>query len=849
MVGNTGEETAERGLTAREAAARLKADGPNLLPRSEHRTLWRIFGEVLREPMFALLLGAGVVYLVLGELSDAIILFLFACTSVGIAIVQEARTERMLETLRDLTSPRALVIRDGKAQRIAGADLVVGDLVVLAEGDRIPADGRVVAAHDLMTDESLLTGEAAPVRKAVVAGAIADPRPGGDDLPYVFSGSLVVRGRGRAVVVATGPRSEIGKIGVALATIDSEPPRLKQETGRLVRRFGAVSLSLAALAVPLYGLLRGDWLGAVLNGIALGMSMLPEEFPLVLTVFMVMGAWRISRAGVLTRRAAAIETLGAATVLCTDKTGTLTQNRMTIMALRAENDSWRAGDGAPAPAVAELLRYGVLASAREPFDPMEKAFVALGGESFGAADEVYRGLALRREFGLRPDLLAVTNVWALDDGGLIAAAKGAPEAIAELCGFCAEDRARLAGQVREMAQQGMRVLGVARAEPSPEVLAAETPRGLALRFLGLVGLADPLRPTARAAVRECRAAGVRVLMITGDYPDTARAIAEQAGLDAGGIVTGAELNRMSDAELATCVRSATVFARTMPEQKLRIVQALKANGEIVAMTGDGVNDAPSLKAAHIGVAMGGRGTDVAREAASLVLLEDDFSAIVAAMRLGRRIHDNLRKAMAYILAIHVPIAGLALIPLLGGLPLIFWPLHIAYLELVIDPMCSIVFEAETEEPDIMTRPPRPPDQALIGARDVAWALTQGGLVLALVAGLFVLALRQGFPERDARALAFATLVVANLGLVLVNRCQGASLLMAFRRRNRALWSVTAATGAILTLAIALPPARDLFHFGPLHPDDIAIAVGGGVIVLLLLESLKRLFNRARRQVA
>ena len=565
----------EQGLTAQEAARRLAAEGPNLLPRPESRNLLRIVSEILREPMFGLLLGAGVIYLVLGDLKEALILFLFACTSVGIAVVQEARTERVLESLRDLTSPRALVIRNGVEMRIAGADVVRGDLIILAEGDRVPADATLIAGHDLMTDESLLTGESAPVRKIVIDRAPPSARPGGDDLPYVYSGSLVVRGRGRAVVTATGPRSEIGKIGVAITGIETEPPRLQAETGRLTRRFATVSLSLSVLAVPLYGFLRGGWLDAVLSGIALGMSMLPQEFPLVLTVFMAMGAWRISRANVLTRRVSAIETLGAATVLCTDKTGTLTQNRMTVVELRTGSAIWRPGAGRPSDSQAALLRHGILASAREPFDPMEKAFVALGAEVFASDHDPYRGLALKWEYGLRPELLAVTNIWAQDDGTLLAATKGAPETIAALCGLSAADRTEIARWVDDMAGQGMRVLGVARAALPGDAARPATPQGLPFEFLGLVGLADPLRPTVPAAVKECRSAGIRVVMITGDYPQTARAIAAQAGLDTTAIISGAELERMSAAELAQAARRATIFARTMPEQKLRIVEALK----------------------------------------------------------------------------------------------------------------------------------------------------------------------------------------------------------------------------------------------------------------------------------
>jgi P-type Ca2+ transporter type 2C len=830
-----------RGLSENEAAARLKAEGPNTLPQADRRTFIRIILEILREPMFALLLGAAVIYLLLGDLKEAVVLGLFACTSVFIAVVQESRTERVLESLRDLTSPRALVIRDGIEKRIAGAEVVRGDLVILAEGDRVPADATVLSAHDLQCDESLLTGEAVPVRKIASPGA-PPARPGGDDLPYVYSGSLVVRGHGSAEVSATGARSEIGKIGLAITRIDTEPPRLRVQTRRLVRNFAAVSLSLSALAVVLYGLRRGGWLDALLNGIALGMSMLPEEFPLVLTVFMVMGAWRISRARVLTRRVAAIETLGAATVLCTDKTGTLTQNRMTIVALRVGDDAWRAADNVPIKThFAMLLEHGILASAREPFDPMEKAFHALATEHLPAKKPSHSGRTLKWEYGLRPDLLAVTHVYEQDASPeLIVAAKGAPEAIVELCHLPEHDRAELCRAVDQMAKEGMRVLAVARASVPDNGARPETPRAFPFEFLGLVGLADPLRPTVPAAVQECRAAGIRVIMITGDYPQTARAIAAQANFEPGDIVTGAELERMSDVDLKQRVRSATIFARTMPEQKLQIVDALKANGEVVAMTGDGVNDAPSLKAAHIGIAMGGRGADVAREAASLILLDDDFTSIVTAVRLGRRIYDNLRKAMAYILAIHVPIAGLALIPLLFDLPLVFWPLHIAFLEMVIDPVCSIVFEAEGEEADTMRRPPRHPASPLFTAGFVLWSLLQGVLVLALVAGLFVMALRQNLPEPDARALAFAALVATNLGLVLLNRSLGASIFAAFTRPNAALWWVVAATAAILSGVILLPPARELFRFGPLHGDDILVALASGLITLILLELAKKL---------
>jgi Ca2+-transporting ATPase len=841
------------GLSDAEAQARLKTEGYNELPRPDRRTPLRIVLEVVREPMLALLLGGSAIYLALGDLKEALILLAFATMSVVITVVQETRTERVLEALRDLTSPRALVIRDGERKRIAGREVVRGDFVVLAEGDRAPADAVLVQSHDLQADESLLTGESAPVRKVARDDAAPSKtsRPGGDDLPYVFSGSLIVRGTGIGEVIAIGVLSEIGRIGHSLSTLETEPPRLQAQTRGLVRAFALVGGAVSVLAVLLYGVLRGTWLDAVLAGIALGMSMLPEEFPVVFTVFMAMGAWRISRAHVLTRRAAAIETLGSATVLCTDKTGTLTENRMSIAELRLSDGGVfrpREASGAKMPEdFHDLAEAGLLASAPEPFDPMEKAFHAFGRERLHVDDR-----KLVRAYGLRPGFLAMSNVWRADSGGqrnggqdCVVAAKGAPEAIAELCRLNETDAAALTRSVDQMAAEGLRVLGVARASFTGQAL-PDAQQDFAFEFLGLVGLADPLRPSASAAVAECRSAGVKVVMITGDYPATARAIARQAGLDAEDLVTGDELEAMGDEELARRLRAATVFARIMPEQKLRIVTALKANGEIVAMTGDGVNDAPSLKAAHIGVAMGGRGTDVAREASAIVLLDDDFGSIVKSIRLGRRIYDNLRKAIGFILAVHVPIAGLALLPLLFGLPILFGPMHIAFLEMVIDPVCSLVFEAETEEDDVMRRKPRVPDEPLVSLQLIGWSLLQGACAFALVAFIFIMALRRGMPEAEVRALTFFSLVLTIVSLIFVNRSFSASLVTALRRPNPALAWVLLMVVTVLGLTLLWPFAAGLFRFGPLHLDDLALTLGAGALVLVFLELLKPLWRERLR---
>jgi Ca2+-transporting ATPase len=835
-----------RGLTEADARARLQTEGHNELPASERRTPLRIVLEVMREPMLGLLLGGATIYLALGNLQDALVLAIFATMSVAITVVQETRTERALEALRDLTSPRALVVRDGQPKRIAGREVVRGDIIMLGEGDRVPADAVLIRGQDLQVDESLLTGESVPVRKTSIDGAsaIVPTRPGGDDLPYVFSGSLVVRGTGAGEVVATGPRSEIGKLGHSLSVLEREPPRLQQQTRSVVWGFAVVGGAVSALAVLLYGALRGGWLDAALGGIALGMSMLPEEFPVVLAVFMAMGAWRISRARVLTRRAAAIETLGSATVLCTDKTGTLTENRMSIAVIRLRCGQVFHLQGATAGNISRVFRdvveSGVLASARDPFDPMERAFHELA-HKWSIETEYFRGpeWKLAHTYGLRPGLLAVTQVWQVDDDppNFVIAAKGAPEAVADLCRLSPADLVEVIRSVDLMASDGLRVLGIARASYAGQVLPL-SPHDFKFEFMGLVGLADPLRPSVPAAVDECRSAGMKVVMITGDYPATARAIARNAGIDAQDLVTGQELERLTDSELASRVRNATIFARIMPEQKLRIVNAFKANGQIVAMTGDGVNDAPSLKAAHIGIAMGGRGTDVAREASSIVILDDDFGSIVTSVRLGRRIYDNLRKAMGFIFAVHVPIAGVALLPLPLGLPILLGPVHIAFLEMVIDPVCSLVFEAEQEEDDVMRRPPRDPDEPLFSRALIGWGILQGSIALALIAVVFVVAIGGGMPEDEIRAAVFFSLVTAILGLVFVNRSFTKSMAAALGRRNRALAFILLAVTAILSLTLVWPPARGLFRFGPLHLGDLALTAGVGVTLVALLEILK-----------
>jgi P-type Ca2+ transporter type 2C len=836
------------GLTAHEAAEKLRADGYNELSSQKKKNILMLLLKVLMEPMILLLVGCGSIYVLIGDIKDALMLLSFVIVVISITLYQENKTEKTLEKLREYASPRALVIRDGERKRIPGREVVRGDIIVLQEGDRIPADCVVLSCTNLLLDESLLTGESIPVRKSEWNGIIKKTNPGGHDLPYVYAGTMIVSGTGLAQATAIGMETEMGKIGKSIETIKTEDTLLHKETDKIVRYFSLIGFLLCLVVFLIYYILKGEILNGLLAGLTLGMSILPEEFPIVLVIFLTLGAWRISKKHVLTRRPETIETLGAASVLCVDKTGTLTLNTMKLVGLYADGQLHEIpedGNARIPDKYFNLIDHALLASQREPFDPLEKEIKKVFKDHLAHKDKLYEEWKLYKEYPLSKEHLSLCHVWkeqnnAIDEYTI--AVKGAPEAIIDLCHMSETKGTEIMDIVYEMANKGFRVIGVANAMHKGHNLPDDR-HAYNFQFQGLLGFVDPIRASVPSSIKEAYKAGIRTIMITGDYAGTAVFIAKKIGLEnPEEVMTGQELNSINPQQLKERMKRVNVFARVLPEQKLAIVNALKANGEIVAMTGDGVNDAPALKAANIGIAMGERGTDVAREASSLVVLNDDFSSIVTAVKLGRRIYENLKKAMGYTMAVHLPIAGMAIIPLLLNCPPALLPAHIAFLELVIDPACSTVFESEPEEKDIMSKPPRNINQRLFGYKTVLVALAQGISVLLLVLGIYVSAIYYKLPVDESRTYAFITLVASNLAMIITNLSFKQGFLHILKVKNTPLYYVISGTLVALFAIMNLSFLRSLFHFGNITMFEMMLLLIIGFMSMLWFETGKFLYR-------
>ena len=802
-----------QGLTQKQVAESRKRSGRNELAAAVKPSFFKIALKEFSEPAFLLLIGAACIYFALGEPRDGCIMLVFVAASGAVNLYQEWRTDKTLDALKNLSSPKVTVIRDAREQEIDSAELVPGDVMLLAEGQKISADAEILFCDGLGVDESALTGESDIVWKTDKKDEHG--RHWRQDRCY--AGTNVLTGRAVTKVSATGLGTEHGKIGRDVAEAPDRPTPLEKQTRKLVRNCSFFSLALMLLVVAATLKNGSGFIDAALSGITIAMATIPEEFPVVMTVFLAMGAWRLARRNALIRRIPSVETLGAVTVLCVDKTGTLTQNRM---ALRELVPCGRHGEK-------ELLEVSAMACETDPYDPMETALLKRAADE-GLDVKALQGHELVCEYPFSSEARMMGHVWD-GENGLTLAAKGSPENIFKLCRLDENEKRYMEEQQEQLSDSGCRVLAVAVGRGLKE-----PPRELADATLELVGLAafmDPPRETVPASIAACNNAGIRVAMITGDNSTTAHRIAHEVGL-AGGpgegeeheIITGDELEALDDAALTERLKKVTIFSRILPREKMRIVSAFHAAGEVTAMTGDGVNDAPALKYADIGIAMGNRGTQVAREAADMVLLDDDFSTIVATVRDGRLIYDNIRKAMEYVIVIHIPIALSALAAPLLGLPTLLLPVHVVLLEMIIDPTCSVVFERQPAEPDIMSRPPRPANSAIVTRGLFAKAVMQGLVIFAAVFGSYTALLPYG-PER-ARTFFLAALVLSNLFLVYENRSNRLPFWTKTDEKLDAVpWVINLAILAGLFVISNVPALASAAKVKPLSLTDFAAAIG------------------------
>ena len=823
------------GLTTEEAKMLQQKYGRNELASQKKEPFIKKVLHIVCEPMFLLLIIAAIIYFILGEPRDGIIMLVFVIGIISIDVIQEWKTDKTLSALKDLSAPHIHVLRDGKETQIASADLVPGDIMMIHEGVKIPADGFVVRGSDLCVDESSLTGEAEGVWKVTTEGTEESTDYWRKD--YCYAGTFVTQGTAVVSVEKIGVLTEYGKIGINVAEAPEENTPLQKQTGSLVK----LCAGIAAVLFALVGVITwfnipdhvfGDRLiESILSGITLAMAMIPEEFPVILTVFLSMGAWRLAKKQSLVRKLPSVETLGAVSVLCVDKTGTITMNQMAVQ------ETWSIrSDGH------QLCEVMGLGCETDAYDPMEKAMLVYCDKRGISQEHLFSG-ELIREYAFTNELKMMGHVWRRNSE-LVIAAKGSPESILTICMLSEKEQEIIRHKITEFSKEGLRVIAVAAASPTDESEIPEYLTECSLTFCGLIGLSDPPRESVKNDIAICNKAGIRVVMITGDNGITAASIAKKVGIkNCENIITGDMLEKMTDEELRESVKAVSIFSRVIPEHKMRIVKAFKDNGEIVAMTGDGVNDAPALKYADIGIAMGKRGSEVSREAADLILMDDNFSTIVDTVRDGRRIYDNIRKAVGYVFTIHIPIALTSLLaPMLGIDPasLMFLPLHVVLLELIIDPTCSIVLERQPAETNIMERRPRNPKEKLLNAKTLFKSVLQGLVIFSASFGTYFYMLSQN-PDNAAvaRSMGLAVIMLANLFLVQVNSSETDFVAVSIKRlaKDKVMWAVNIIT--LLGLLIILyTPLNGFLSLAPLSPGQFFAVLSLSAVSVLWYEMVK-----------
>jgi Ca2+-transporting ATPase len=826
----------QQGLTTSQAEQLQLQFGKNELVAQQKESFVHKIFHVLCEPMFILLIVAATIYFILGEPRDGAIMLIFVVGIICIEAIQEWKTDKTLNALKDLSSPRIKVLRDGVEKIISSSDLVPGDIMYISEGVKVPADGIVLKASTLCIDESSLTGEAVGVWKTTAENSNKDSSEYWRQ-DYCYAGTLVTQGTGTILVDKIGVATEYGKIGLNVATAPDNPTPLQKQTGKLVKLCAIIAAILFVFVCVITYLNISDHaltdriIESILSGVTLAMAMIPEEFPVILTVFLSMGVYRLAKKSSLVRKLPSVETLGAVSVLCVDKTGTITMNRMTV------TETWSLNND-----IKELEKTMGMACKRDAYDPMEKAMISHCEEQGITNEKLFEG-ELIKEYAFTDEMKMMGHVWKNGDD-IVVTSKGSPERILTICSLTKEEKQCAEDKIIEMSKQGLRVIAVGQMKIKNLADVPENLLDCELQLCGLIGLVDPPRESVKEDIKTCIKAGVRVVMITGDNGITASSIAKQINMpNSDKIITGEELNNMSDEELCARVKDVSIFSRVIPEHKMRIVKAFKENGEIVAMTGDGVNDAPALKYADIGIAMGKRGSEVSREAADLILLDDNFSTIVDTIKDGRRIYDNIRKAVGYVFTIHIPIAFASLFgPLLGINPgsLFLLPLHVVLLELVIDPTCSIVLERQPAESDIMSRKPRDPSEKILTLKVLLKSVMQGLIIFGTSFGIYLWYLKE-YPENAAlgRSMGLTIILLANVLLVQVNSSNSELAVNSFKLliKDKIMWAVSLGT-IIGVLVILYSPLNEFLKLAPLSLGEFLLAVLIAALSVIWYELVK-----------
>lgn len=821
------------GLTNEQVVSSRKQFGSNSLEYKKESGIMDAIKRFATEPMVLILLVASILYFINGKTGDAIFLAGAILFEVGISLYQDARSRNALAKLKNFTEHKCKVIRNRNIEEIKNEDLVVGDCLMVEEGTSISADGIIIHSNDFSVNESILTGESMPVFKDFTK-----------EDKIIYCGTTVVSGLAIATVTAIGNATELGKIGKSLEGIQEEKTPLELQINNFVKKMVAAGAVVFVIVWVVNYVHSKNVLNSLLQALTLAMSILPEEIPVAFTTFMALGAWRLMKKGVIVKQMKTVETLGSATVICTDKTGTLTENKMELAKLfvlssqklisysSEQTDNLNSDEK-------ELVRIAMWASEPIPFDPMEMALHSAYEKIFSSNDE-RQNFKLVHEYPLGGVPPMMTHIFEDSSGTRIIAAKGAPEAIIQHSDLTTDEINRIEEAIKNLSSEGYRVLGVGVAQFIGNNY-PETQQEFKFDFKGIVAFYDPPKKNIKAVLKKFYKAGIEVKIVTGDNAATTAAIAKEIGFNGHEkTITGHQLIKLTDEELKICVKNTYIFARMFPEAKLKIINALKAAGEIVAMTGDGVNDAPALKAAHIGIAMGKKGTEIAKEAASLILIKDDLSNMVNAVALGRRIYTNLKKAIQYIISIHIPIILTVFLPLALGwiYPNIFSPVHIIFLELVMGPTCSIIYENEPMEKNTMHKKPRPFTSTFFNWKELTTSIIQGLMITVGTLSTHQYAVHEGYDQSLTRTMVFTVLITANIFLTLVNRSFYYSIFTTLRYKNNLVLLIISITVALTTTLIYIKPLNSFFEFEPLSLNLLCVSVGIGFISVIWFEIVK-----------